>query len=136
VSAEVLVAPDPLAVAVAYLNGELAGRGEPARASGAIPNPRPASFIKVSVTGGAGRASLVYVSPFVTFDCWAPTSPAASDLASLVAALILAMPDRYVGPAVVYSATELAFPAEQPDPDTRLPRYVWSAQIGMRAQAI
>ncbi|SDP09205.1 hypothetical protein SAMN04515671_2918 [Nakamurella panacisegetis] len=135
-SAEILVAPDPIAVAVQYLAAEFAARELPVTVAGRIPNPRPARLIRVAVTGGPGRVSLVVASPILTFDCWAESDPAASDLASLVAALVLAMPDRYTGPAVLYSATELSFPAEQPDPDTGSPRYVWSAQVAMRAQAI
>ena len=45
-----------------------------------VPNPRPASFVRVQRTGGAGQ-NLVQERPVVLVECWAATDTAAWALA-------------------------------------------------------
>jgi hypothetical protein len=136
VSAKAILFPAAKGVVLDYLGAELAALGDDATVAGYIPEGRPARLVRVLRTGGAPATSIVYGSAQLTLDCWDDDDVAAEQLVDRCRALVLAMPDRYVGPETIYRADELAAPAEQPDPDTRSPRYVWSVVLGMRGSAI
>lgn len=128
--AETIVFPDAVAKVKAYLDDVAALAGTPI--VHAVPNPRPATFVQLTRTGGTS-IELVVDRPFVSVDCWAATSPAAMTLAQLVRAHLHAAWGTVVDGTAVYAVRELAGPAEVPDPDSDQPRVRQTFQIGLRA---
>lgn len=90
-----------------------------------IPNPRPASHVRVTRTGGQGR-NLVQSDPRVLVECWAPDSTAAFELARLAYAHLWA---TYGDAAVWGGRASLTEPANFPDPSTDSARYQFLATI-------
>ena len=77
---EAITFPDAEGVVIGYLNAQLAGRGDAARVSNMVPNPRPTRLVKVTRTGG-GRRSVAQEDAQITVQCWDADSPEASDSA-------------------------------------------------------
>lgn len=127
---ELTAPPDAEAIAVGYLNPELAARGDEARASTRVPNPRPARFVRVSLTGTTPR-SVAHADAQVTIECWDTDSAAAAELARTVYALMCAMdtPDGHVpqGPAGWVGG-----PVYLEDPTAGIPRYVMTPIVRTR----
>jgi hypothetical protein len=90
----VVVMPDVEAWATGYLRDALAARTEPyasgVTVSTTVPNPRPARFVTVRRDGG-GRVDLMHEAPRLGVNVWAATEADATDLASLVEGLLLAV---------------------------------------------
>lgn len=78
--AELIVPAPAVAVAVKLLNDRVAPP-----VSSKVPNPRPATFVRVSRAGG-GMSNIVTDRPWLIFECWAPTEAEAEMLANLVGA--------------------------------------------------
>ncbi|NKY08944.1 hypothetical protein [Cellulomonas hominis] len=126
--------PDAEAATVGYLNTELAALGDAARASTRVPNPRPARFVRASLTGTTPR-SIAHTDAQVTIECWDTDSAAAAELARLVYALMCAMdtpdghvpqgPDGWVGGPVYLE-----------DPTAGEPRYVMTPIVRARVQTL
>ena len=76
-------------------------RGESARVSGRVPNPRPDQFVRVSVAGGGQRNPLVE-QPRLLFGCWDQTDPAAARLAHLTRTVIY---DSFGGSPGIWGST-------------------------------
>lgn len=90
-----------------------------------VPNPRPASLIRVTRAGGNSR-NPVQSDVRMLVECWAPDEVAAFDLASAAYSRIL---DHY-GPAGVWGGrANLSEPVNFPDPETTSPRYQFVASI-------
>lgn len=89
-----------------------------------VPTDRPATFVRVWVTGGAADQR-VLDRPTVTVQAWASDSVAASALASSCRDVFLA---RYGAPA------EMTRPYFDPDPDTKIPRYTFTFRVRNRAR--
>jgi hypothetical protein len=128
---QVILPADVEAVAVAFLDAQLAARGQAAvHVATRVPNPRPASLVRVFLAGN--NRSRPLDSHLVVLDCWAATEGAASDLARLVAGLIEAMPGETVAGHYVYHAELVGGPVNLPDPDSASPRYSVTARIVLR----
>lgn len=90
----------------------LASLGVPVRTR--VPNPRPASHVRVRRIGGTGT-NLVQERPMVLVECWALGSAAAFDLAARAYDLVDA---AFGGPG-----TRPSSPVNLPDPNTDSDRY-------------
>lgn len=90
-----------------------------------IPNPRPASHVRVTRAGGQGR-SLVQSDVRLLVECWGPDSTEAFDLARLAYAHLWA---TYGDASTWGGAASLTEPVNFPDPDTDSPRYQFLATI-------
>ena len=111
-------APDTKALVMDYLAGALPVPVVSIRPDG---GDAPTKFVRVLVTGGAGRSQQLLTRTQVTVDAYAPTGGAARDLAATVEALVHDLPATPVPVAAVTGTT----PTELPDPDTASPR--WTA---------
>ena len=107
---------------VTFLNAELTPP-----VSTRVPNPRPASHVRVQVVGGAVD-NIAFESPRLLVECWAATSVAAAALARQAWAQIQSTRYTTVGTAFVLS-TNLSRPVNFPDPDTTSPRYQFTADL-------
>ena len=85
-----------------------------------IPNPRPASHVKVTRAGGQ-QLNLVQERPLMIVECWAGTSPAAFALAAEAVGHLRS--HRWFSPHEGFSS-----PVNQPDPDTTAARYQFTCQ--------
>jgi hypothetical protein len=121
---EVLVAPDLEGLAVAYLSDRL-----DVPVSTRVPTTRPDPFVRLMATGGGGRTAVVLQRTNLTVEAWASREVAASDLARLVEAHLLAWP----GTGQVYGIDEFAAPGNLPDPVSGWPRYTLTVQVIHRA---
>jgi hypothetical protein len=113
---------DVEAAFVAYLNAALTPP-----VSTRVPNPRPASHVRVQVVGGTVD-NVAFESPLLLIECWAATSPAAAALVRQAWAEIAETRGAFVGAAFVLS-TNLSRPVNFPDPDTTSPRYQFTADL-------
>lgn len=90
-----------------------------------VPNPRPATLIRVTRAGGNAR-NMLQSDPRHLIECWAADEVAAFNLAASAYARLL---DHY-GPAGVWGGrASLTEPVNFPDPDTESPRYQFVATI-------
>lgn len=80
-----------------------------------VPNPRPAEFYRIIRVGGATRERVMDDATIVV-EAWAPTDQEADDLAQLARAHLLALINTYVDGTLVYRVTDVAAPANFPDP--------------------
>lgn len=118
----VLVAPDLEAVAITAL------RDAGLRASTAVPNPRPAAFVRVRARGGV-RTDRVLEEGILLVECWAIKEADASDLARLAAGVLAATEGSAVAGVSITSAEILGSIINDPDPDSSTPRYTLSVQL-------
>lgn len=133
---EVIVFPDAEALIVSYLNAELAGLGESARASTKVPKTKPGSFVRVLRTGGV--ADFVIDRAQLTVEAWAVDAPTAMSLMQVVRGLMHAV-DRvtYDGRTYqLYEPQEFSGPANRPDPDSGWERYTETFSVGIRGTAL
>lgn len=95
-----------------------------------VPNPRPASHVRVGRAGGS-RRNLAQENPLILIECWAPTSTAASDLASKAwGALDATCFEIDLAGAVWVSEASLGSPVNYPDPDAPgSSRYQFTASL-------
>ncbi len=117
--------PDPVETAIAYLTDLLPDYGETCPVVKQTPSPRPARFVQVFRTGGP-RHNLVVDGAQLTVECWADNDAAAADLASLVRACLHAVRSDIVGTVTFYKIDELAGPVDLPDPESNQARMTWS----------
>jgi len=126
-----VVFPDAEQVVVGFLDDALAARSEDATVVTMVPNPRPVRMVLVRRLGGP-RLNLVADDAQIGVECWEASPAGAHDLAQLARALIHTMRGQTIGGVPVYRVTELAGPADLPDPLSTHPRYVFTVQIAMR----
>lgn len=129
-----VVFPDAAAVVVDHLRAQFAARDVAATVGTRIPNPRPARHVRVRRIGGP-RRNIVADGPHVSVEAWGPTDEEAADLAQLCRGLIHAMHGTTIAGVAVYGVSELAGPAELPDPTSDQPRYVQTFEITLRGAA-
>jgi hypothetical protein len=122
--AEILVAPDAKAIVITTLAAVI---GSPVVPS--VPDPRPARFVRVILTGGPGRRSVVFQDEQVTIDCWDTSTSASAMLAMLVDGAMYSLPA--LDPRVVHVAA-MASPTDLPDPDSGQPRHTCTYQVTVR----
>lgn len=131
---EVVLFPDVEATLVAYLNQSLAARGESARASTHVPNPRPAQLVRVTRIGGP-RRNAVQDDAMVTVQCWAASEVEAADLGRISRGIVHSM-DVWDGEIGVFYAGEVGGLAYLPDPDSGTPRYQFTVTLRAKAQVV
>lgn len=122
---EVVVAPDPVATVVAYLSDVLE-----VPVKGAVPQEKPATFVSVASTGGAGRRDLVLEEATVSIDAWAETDDDAHALARLIEAHMLMA--RF-NTTTIRNAFSYGAPGDFPDPLSGTPRARATYSITLRA---
>ncbi|MFK0057996.1 hypothetical protein ACIQTN_02005 [Streptomyces werraensis] len=131
---EVIVFPDAEALAIAYLKSKLSAVTG-LKVVTKIPDPRPSKLIKVTRVGGT-KLRLNADSPVLAFECWAPTSVEASDLAKYARAYVNAMEGEKVNGVWVYKVREVGGPVNFPDSETEIPRYQFSVAIDTKGVAL
>lgn len=127
--------PDAAAAIISWLgDGIGALHDQAATAHRAVPNPRPTRFLTVYRTGGV-RRSQVSDAPHLTVDAWGADEDDAHDLALAARALLHRARGQVIDGVTVYSVTELAGPAQLPDPDSEQPRYRATYEVHVRGYA-
>lgn len=117
-----LAPPDVEKAFVAYLNAALTPS-----VSTRVPNPRPASFVRVQVIGG-DTIGPALDAPRLLVECWGSDQGAAWTLARQAWALVSAARAAWVGDVWVSGLT-VSRPVNFPDPDTSSPRYQFTADL-------
>jgi hypothetical protein len=107
---------------VGHLNAELTPP-----VSTRVPNPRPASHVRVQVVGGS-VLNVAMEQPRLLIECWAATQGAAVALARQAWAQVQATRGTFVEAAFVVSV-DASRPVNFPDPDTSSPRYQFTADL-------
>jgi hypothetical protein len=90
-------------------------------------------FVAVHTSGGTRQWPSVDV-PSVMFEAWGPTTASAHDLAQRIRALVWSRYGKRLGATGVqiYRIDEFSSPALLPDPESKEPRFVWTASIQHR----
>lgn len=114
---ETIVGPDVEALVVGFLNGKV---GPPVSSN--IPNPRPATFVRATLSGGEGVADKGMYRALVTLEAWAPGRPAAFALLAECCGHLEASQAFYA---------DCGAPSFFPDPSTGSPRYVTAADMAV-----
>jgi len=117
--------PDVEAVAVAFLRMRIA----PVKAATKVPNPAPASFVRVFRTGGAA-VNRVLEEAQITVDAEAATGEAAFELASKCRESFL---HHYTLMPLVRGVNEVGGLHYSPDPETNKPRYRFTVALWVRS---
>lgn len=120
-----------------YLKARLVEFGYDAVGVGTkVRNPRPDQFVQVNRVGGVERDRFTD-GPLLVFHCWAETDVAAMNLACVAEALVKAAPDTDVlSGHAVDRYDELGGIQNNPDPDSRQPRYTFSLQLHIRKSVL
>lgn len=101
---------------VGYLSGVLT-----VRVATRVPNPRPASLVRVGRTGGS-HLNMVQERATILIECWAPTEEQAWALARDAHKALGGRAPLEI-PGAELSARQLSGPVNYPDPATTSPRY-------------
>lgn len=131
---EVVLFPDATATVIDLLGAALAERDDDAPVLPRVPDPRPARFVTVRRTGGVSR-SIVIDDTQLTVESWGDSDEDAHDLAQLCRGLLHAAVGTVQGVVVMYRVTEVAGPANLPDPMSDQPRYSQTFLAAMRGSA-
>lgn len=91
-----------------------------------VPNPRPASFIRVNRIGGV-QINMVQERPIILIECWGATETAAW-LLCMTAHEALEGRDPLEVNGVELMDREVTSPVNYPDPSTSSPRYQFQLQ--------
>jgi len=116
--AELVTFPDAADTAIAVVN---AAPGVTVEAHGKVPNPRPAEFIRIRRLGGP-KQNLVMDGAQLIVEGWGATDTAAHDHVQAARAALYAASGEVVAGTTIGLVTELAGPADLPDPDSDQPR--------------
>lgn len=134
--AETLVAPDAVALSIAWLSQELPQVPDqsPVPVTRLVPDPRPPSFVTVRLLGGEGRdgSNVPLDRPQVAVEAWAPTAAQAHDLAQNARAVMHAARGVVHSGTQVYRVEELGGPVDLPDPLSNQPRVTFSLLLTVR----
>ena len=128
----VVVQPDVVAEALAFLRPALAAREEPyatgvtVRAS--IPNPRPAGPLVVLRPAGGSSQVLSVDRPRLDAQVWHRDEHSAASLAQLVRGLLRSMP----GIGAVRAVEDFTGPVSIPDPESGQARYLLTVEMTTR----
>lgn len=95
-----------------------------------VPNPRPASFVRVTRTGGF-RSNTGQSQPRILIECWGGSDSAAWALVEKTWPLIASSdePDQIAPGVEVMSVDDLGEPVNFPDVSSGSPRYQFTAQL-------
>ncbi|MEV5911064.1 hypothetical protein AB0M00_19450 [Streptomyces chartreusis] len=125
---------DAVDVVRRYLRDSLAARGDDVKVVTRVPSPRPPRFIRIERVGGS-RLDLITDRPRLDIHCWGPDETAATDLAKVARALVLAIPGwRYV--AAAYDVAEVGGPNTAPDPVSGQERASFAVEVSLRGKAL
>lgn len=134
--AETLVAPDAVALSIAWLAQELPDMPDqtPVTVTRAVPNPRPPTFVTVRLIGGEGRngSNVPLDRPQVAIEAWAQTPAQAHDLAQNARAVMHAARGVVHAGTQVYRVEEMGAPVDLPDPLSHQPRVTFSLLLTVR----
>lgn len=101
-----------------------------------VPNPRPNQFFRVLRVGGTSRDHVIDDATVVV-EAWALTDEEADDLAQLARGHLLAIANhRTDDGTLIYGVTEVAGPADLPDPLSSQARSSATYQVRTRGAAI
>ncbi|MEW1867044.1 hypothetical protein AB0420_02400 [Streptomyces caelestis] len=126
--------PDGVAVVRAYLLEALAARGIDVPVRTRVPSPRPPRFVRLERIGGT-RVDLITDRPRIDVQCWGESEEDANDLATVVRALVLAIPG-WRGTAVAYDVAEVGGPNTMPDPESGQDRVVIAVEVSLRGRPL
>lgn len=121
--------PDAVALVRTYLDGL---HSEPVVTR--VPNPRPATFIRVRRVGGAALPPVRDVAR-LDVQCWAPTEPEAATLGALVRKEMLALRGTTVGGVECYRVEETLY-RQADDPETGTPQTWATYALTLRAEDV
>jgi hypothetical protein len=94
-----------------------------------VPNPRPASWLRVMRTGGA-RESRFVDRPQITLEGWGPDEDTASKLLNRARTWLNAAGGQ------IFGVEEVGGPANLPDPTTAQIRYTMTVWVRIRGTAV
>lgn len=129
---EVIVPADPVILTREWLSGRYPW---PVTVTKNRPNPTVGRIVTIRRSGGL-RPVIVTDAAWLTVECFAPTDIETSELAHLTWGLLHAMEGQIVAGVQCYRVQPLGGPADMPDADAQVPRYVMSVQATFRASAI
>jgi hypothetical protein len=137
-TAQIVVTPDVQAIVATYLRTTLPTISGQASVSvtSQVPNPRPAAFVIVKSTGGAGRENLVQDRSDLIVEAWANTEAAANTLARNAYGATLAMQGQSVSSAQIYKVEVGGAPANLPDPTSDQFRFTFTVELRVRATKV
>lgn len=132
---ETLAIPVVLPEFIARVNASFEIRGETARASSRVPKTRPAKFVR-AMQLSANRLSVAHAEVFILCECWAPTETAAGNLGALAYAIAstIDLPSGAYCPEGASGTVSAPYASD--DPDTGLPRTVFTVRLIVPVTAI
>jgi hypothetical protein len=110
---EVILFPDVSALYADYLTDELADRGHTWPVGTTIPNPRPATFVRLLRTGGI-RRNIVVDETQLTVETWAEREEEAHDMSQLVRGIIYATRGLVIAGETIYNIGDITGPGSLP----------------------
>lgn len=122
---------DSVALTIRHLLDQLPDYGWDVPVRKNVPNPRPASFVRVIRSGGVSR-DVVVDEAMLIIECWASTDEDAADLATVVRALLNAMHGTVVDDVQCYRVREVSGPADLPDGLSDQVRLTWMVTVETR----
>lgn len=131
-SAEPVMFPDPVTLAVTALRADYVAFSIDAEVHAAVRDPRPDVWCEVQLVGGT-RRDVAVVTARVAFVCWHTTDVAAAALAARTRALVGRWSSTV--PEVQHVAEESG-PVPLPDPTTGVPRYSFTAALDVRHSGV
>ncbi len=131
-----VVMPDAVAVVIAVLSDYLPSLGysSPVVVQ-AVPDPRPAEFVRVLRTGGRS-ATVASEEALVTIEAWSTFAQDAHDLAQAAKAIVMAMAPAVHEGVPVYRVLVVSGPALLPDPQSQQQRYTFSVAVHLRGAQV
>lgn len=132
-SAEAVLFPDPLTLAVAELRADYLAAGIDAEVHASVLDPLPDVWCQVQLVGGARRDAAVATAR-IAFVAWhAESDIDAAELASVTRALV----GRWSSTVPeVQRVAEESGPVPLPDPTTGTPRYSFTAALDLRHSGV
>lgn len=122
----------PAEVIRGHIDACAVAAGDPVRAFGGVPKPRPTRFVRL-VQAGSTVLSVAHRDVRVVVECWEATEHRAERLADLVAGWLT---DLHESRGFVPQGPDGWFggPYSQPDPDSGTPRSVMTVILRQGAQ--
>ncbi len=118
--------PDTVAVTCDYLRAGLVGVAVAAK----VPDPRPSALVVVERAGGPSQG--LWEIARLAIQAWGTTPEQAADTVGACRDLLGRM-KGVRGGFTVYGVTEFGGPNWVPDPETQLPRYLFTVEARFRA---
>jgi hypothetical protein len=123
--------PDAVAVAIAWLKTQMG----PSLIYPRVPAVRPDRFVLVRRVGGP-RLNKVADNALLAVEAWDQADEDAQDLAQEARGYLQALRGEVVSGVACYRIDELSGPQLLPDPESDVPRYVFTVQAAMRGAAL